>query len=301
MKTSITQKELSCCLSELNEIIDKSFLENRGFFSEILKTTGLAFIINNKQIIIYDSNNSNILTLNGDITEQFTFFINNFTLKNKADYFTCHKLLIFLMNNNIKDGDLFKIFNLLSWPGSSKGKDYYETFFHFSDSLKNLLYEKKIGLNEAYFFHKSFKENYGKLLKKLTEKSTFSENTIKIRLSFETAALFDFNPEVLYEEISECKDSQDILKKLNNIKYHDLYSARKKIDNAIKDLNLPEYAKITVNENFEKSTHDFTVKFKNLDDLKIKLNSLGKNISYKDTDYFSLDNIFNDLKTDNEK
>lgn len=297
MTVSMVNKTSKHIFSPLFEVIKNNINSESEIFHPLINITGFAFIIDDTMIILYDSQSDIILATDGDIYLQYEYFITHFINKNKIDFYTAKLIIDDFLHYNKDDKKLFKLFTLLSWPGSKKGLDIYYNFSNFSTFLINLIKSKRIGINESFYFHNTFKNNYDELLTLLTQNSTYSENNIKVRLTFEISGHNNQNALWFYHKLLDIKPGSDITNYLSSLKHERLIRSRLVINTYIKGLQLPDYATIVYDANFEKTNHIMNITFSNTEDLKSKISSLNTHISPKrnEPDFLNVETLFNSI------
>ncbi|HBD96154.1 MAG: hypothetical protein A2015_07475 [Spirochaetes bacterium GWF1_31_7] len=297
MTVSMVNKTSKHIFSSLFELIKDNDNNTSEIFHPLINTTGFAFIIHDAIIILSDSQSDVIMATDGDIYLQYEYFITNFINKNKIDFYTAKLIIDDFLHYNNDEKKLFKLFSLLSWPGSKKGLDIYHEFSNFSTVLISLIKSKKIGINESFYFHNTFKNNYDELLTLLTRNSTYSESNIRIRLTFEISGNNNQNALWFYQKLLDIKPGLDITNYLYSLKHERLIRSRLEITKYIKELQLPDYATIVYDANFEKTNHTMNITFSNIDDLKSKISSLNTHLSSKknEPDFLNVETLFNSI------
>lgn len=279
----IKQNELNSFQNIFYNFNDFEFCKD--YFNDIsnqlgfcIKTKSGLFILNLKDdLLIYECNP----------LEGLFYFLENFIKISHIDYNSVYYIIRFSENIlKLEKIDINRVFHKLNWPVSNKGFEIYNTYSSFSDSLKTLIQTKKIGLNEAFYFHLSFTKNYDHILDKL--KYSYSDNNKILKLitdihnKFQNESYFNDNLSIDY---------------LESIYFSNFTKIKNKLENFIEKLHLKKDSQINYNKYFETDYYELTLRFKNIKELTKKINNINKNIekclNQKDfIDLFDHKNLF---------
>ena len=109
----------------------------------------------NEKIIFYRNSKSDYCYyIDAQLGDAYLFFIKNFINEKSIDVKIAFQFLIIAEEIPLTEKNMFMLFLHLHWPSSKKGVDYLNAMKEFSHELREKVFQKKVSLKNAYFFHR---------------------------------------------------------------------------------------------------------------------------------------------------
>jgi len=258
----------------------------------------------NNEIITFCANKNNEFSFfsDTDIKTAFINFIKLLTNENKFNIEISYKILLLAEKISFNDDELFELFKVVNWQSYKKGKYFFDLMKDFLPGLMNMLFNNKISLKEACYFHQTFiNQNYDIILKEISERLSYSVTNEIIR------NIADYSKKSLKnsdEILKIIKGSDDLLNLSVKLKYPDYTKCLKEFNIFLNELNIPKGSEIIFDGNFEKEEYFLKIKFTDLENLIKKINAIKNNFekffNEKKEDKFIQKNLFkNQIKKTN--
>lgn len=279
MQIKIIPYNENMVLHEINEDFSRLFSEFTSIGNVYLLTGGFCCKnVKGENIVIYRNQASDYLYyLDADITNAFLYFVKEFFNKPNIDIAVTYRLLLIAEKIALDEKKLFKLFNLLKWPASRKGYDYFQALKLFSPALKDKVIMKKAALNDAFLFHNSFKANYDCFITALPDKLTFSEFSQVLRYTAEINIKSDINLLELSRCISNI-DKKEVIELIIKKRFNQYSHYLEIFEEFINRFDLPGGCKIVFDQTFEKEEYKLEILFNNFKTLFAKLSQVEKKL-----------------------
>ncbi len=291
--------------------IEKSFSKLLKIKPEINLITNLLSICcmdnNDEIVIIYNNPESKFcLYFDRQINKSFLDIIKELFSKKDIDIKIGFHLLLIAEELKLSSKLFYKILEYINFPSGEKGLDYFLSLKRFSKKLRELVLNKNISLNEAYFFHQYFLKEYDELFKIIPDNLTFTERSNIIRNITEFAkkekkSIIEIIK--LFNDLNIDKTRENIINFSNHLRYPKKSKYKEYFIKKIIELDLPKNTNISLDETFEKEDYSLNVKFNNFSSLLDKINRIKNSLekySSKDgfIDFFDHNNLFKDNEKD---
>lgn len=285
--------------------------ENKEMFSPVLDAFSFGYIENGQQILLLTHRNAcAVMELQPDENETVDIFaatkflISNFMNKNKIDVQSAFLMIDVLFN---AESDLsvqrtiYPLFPLLGWLPSKKGEDAYKAFPKFSEKLRFMLQNKKVGLNEAFLFHLHLSEYpYDEILNVIPDNLSFSENNYYLKTiteiiqnrSADGIDMSGFN-EIL-KKLAACSQKSDFISVLKHLRFPKAMQAKERFAGYVSAFKFPSGVSVTTDEFFEKNSVNMEISFNGKENLEHKLTQILAQLKSQkgSPDYFCIRNLW---------
>ncbi|MBN2546793.1 MAG: hypothetical protein JXB50_13420 [Spirochaetes bacterium] len=230
----------------------------------------------NKTIAFYSNKNNEFsFFIDSDIKNAFINFIKFVVNENKLNLKNSYKILLIAEKINFIDEEFYELFKIINWQSYKKGLYYFRLMKTFMPDLTNILFNNKISLKDACYFHQAFiNQNYDLILKKINKEFTFSEINEITRNIADFAKKEKKKADEIYKIIEM---SDDLLKLTFQLKYPHYAKCINDFNNFLIELNLPKGSEIISDNKFEKEEYFLKIKFTSLENLLKKINLIKNN------------------------
>ncbi|HOJ63018.1 MAG TPA: hypothetical protein PLE45_01240 [Spirochaetota bacterium] len=272
-----------------------SFLLNRFFerFNElknfvIKEFSIVSFDEKNEKVLIY-KNKREAIIIDKDVKDAFIFIIEN--IVNKKDLRLNSKYELIKIGRDI-GLDFDVLFKIVGWFQGQKGIDYFYSIENFSELLRNLTLNERLGINEAFNFYKIVFHKVDLFLERLPSNLTFSEMSRSIQYITEIYNKIKDENSIISRLDFSSKDR--FLNSLVNIRYEKYSYYKEKFDNYIKKFNFPKGVRINYDPNFENEAYQLIIDFNSREKLLQKIEAIENSLKReKDSkDLFIMENLF---------
>ncbi|OHD13027.1 MAG: hypothetical protein A2086_07470 [Spirochaetes bacterium GWD1_27_9] len=247
-----------------------------------------------KVYIYYDPDNQFSFFIQSDIKEAFIYFVKIFFNEKIVDISFSYKILLIAESLKFSEKDFFDLFYLLHWQTGKKGIDFFYRMKNFSANLKEKVLDKKLSINEAYFFDANF-INYDNFLELLPKNLSFSETNQIISNITEYSKKENKNIEEIIR-LLDFTNPKTLVLSAFSLKYSIYSKIKLKFNNFIQKFNLPSNCKIIYDENFETQNYKLEIGFKDKKNLYEKISVIKKSLesNVESEDLFIHKNLFNE-------
>lgn len=255
-----------------------------------------------------DNESINYLLFDMPLDQSILLLANLISIK-KQKFNLIYKFIKFTNELTSNSRILSNIQKLFKWPTGNKGIEYLSIISYMEETLLEKLYENKLSLSTAVFYHKTFVADYSKLLQKLPEKTTFSELDIILNLVSEINLAYNWKLSEIIDKIkSENKTNKITAKQyidfLNKLRYPNQSETINLFDKYISNFTgKPNDKKCVIeyDKSFERDKYTMKINFKTLTELESAIKSvLGRIENFNNSqgkDLFIRENLFNSEQT----
>lgn len=286
--------------------------ENNEMFSPVLNALSFGYRENEQQILLLTHQQAcSVMELQAEENETidiFTaakFLISNFMNKNKIDMQSAFLMIdtFFNVKSDLPvQRTIYPLFALLGWLPSKKGEDAYRAFPNFSEKLRSMLQNKKVGLNEAFLFHLHLSEySYDEILEEIPENLSFSETNYCLKTMTEiiqnrNADCLGTNTDYIdkmLKKLADSKNKSDFIAKLKQLRYPKTMQTKERFADYVSAFKFPSGVFVVTDEFFEKNTVNMEISFNSKKNLEQKLTQILTQLKTqeKSPDYFCIETL----------
>ncbi len=267
---------------KISNLIENNIKNNNEIINKILFSFNYGCFENDKEILFYLNNkNHDSIIFESQLNQAFSYFIKNCFNISKLNYRIGYELLLIyqeiIVSTKNNSEDIYDLFYLMDFPCTNKGLILFNEIINFSEKLKDMFFNRKVSIKEAYLFHKTFLNNYDKFLLILPENLSFTQVNMILRNISEYSKKENITIIQIIKLFKSIK-KENMLDASKKLKYPK-YSVYKSIMiDYINRLKLPNGVKVNFDETFEKEDYILELKFNNINSLLKKINHIKKNI-----------------------